>query len=47
MDIMDLEEIEEIEDLVFWNLSFGISIEDTLKDINKLELLSLFNIFMN
>lgn len=35
-------DFEEIEDLVFWNLSFGIKIKDTLKQINKLELLQLF-----
>jgi len=34
--------IGEIEDLIGWNLSYGISIKETLKDINRLDLLSLF-----
>lgn len=43
MDIIeDIEEIEEIEDLVYWNLSFGISIKETLTDINRLYLLEYF-----
>jgi len=35
-------DFDDIEDLVYWNLSFGIPIEETLKDINKLDLLELF-----
>lgn len=35
-------DLEEIEDLVSWNLSFNISVEETLKDINRLDLLYLF-----
>lgn len=34
--------LDEIEDLVGWNLSFNISIKQTLTDINKLEYLELF-----
>jgi len=37
-----MEELYEIEDLVGWNLSFGISITETLKGINRLDLLDLF-----
>jgi hypothetical protein len=39
---MDIEEIEEIEDLIFWNLSFNISVKETLTYINKLHLLDYF-----
>lgn len=37
-----MNEFEEIEDLISWNLSFNISVEETLKDINRLDLLYLF-----
>jgi len=33
---------EEIEELVSWNLSFNISVKETLKDINRLDLLDFF-----
>ena len=36
------EDLEEIEDLITWNLSYGICIKDTLKDIDRLDLLELF-----
>tara|TARA_R110001592_G_scaffold85314_1_gene251960 strand:- start:1223 stop:1342 length:120 start_codon:yes stop_codon:yes gene_type:complete len=39
---MNFEDFEEIEDLVGWNLSFGISKYETLKEIGKLDLLTLF-----
>jgi hypothetical protein len=39
---MNIEEFEELEDLIGWNLSFNISIKETLKEINKLEYLYLF-----
>jgi len=43
MDLIDeIEEIEEIEELISWNLSFGISIKETLTDINRLHLLEYF-----
>lgn len=35
-------EIEEIEDMVGWNLSFGISVKDTLKELKRLDLIYLF-----
>tara|TARA_R100000388_G_scaffold16325_1_gene12868 strand:+ start:914 stop:1051 length:138 start_codon:yes stop_codon:yes gene_type:complete len=35
-------DIEEIEDLVSYNLSFGISIKKTLEDIKRLDLLEFF-----
>lgn len=37
-------DFEEIEELVAWNLSFNIPIEETLKEIDKLEYLFLFDI---
>ena len=37
--IMDLL---EIEDLVCWNLSFDVSVEDTLLAINRMDLFNLF-----
>ena len=37
---------EEIEELIIWNLSFNISVKETLKDIGRLDLLEYFlNIF--
>tara|TARA_Y100001963_G_C6703418_1_gene410659 strand:+ start:517 stop:636 length:120 start_codon:yes stop_codon:yes gene_type:complete len=39
---MNFEEIDEIEDLVCWNLSFGISVLETLTDIDRLDLIDLF-----
>jgi hypothetical protein len=39
---MDIEEFEVIEELVAWNLSFNIPIEETLKQVDKLEYLFLF-----
>ncbi len=35
-------DIEEIEDLIAWNSSFGISVEETLKEIDRLDLLELY-----
>jgi len=37
-----MDNIEEIEDLVGWNLSFGIPIIDTLKEIKREDLYELF-----
>tara|TARA_R110000824_G_scaffold319515_1_gene506555 strand:+ start:93 stop:218 length:126 start_codon:yes stop_codon:yes gene_type:complete len=37
-----LEELNEIYDLINWNLSFDISIEETLKDIDRLDLLNYY-----
>ena len=35
--------LDEIEDLVFWNLSFGVTIKETLTDIERMDLLDSFN----
>jgi|TARA_A100000171_G_C2033608_1_gene97020 hypothetical protein len=35
-------DLEEIEDLIFYNLSFNVSVEKTLKDIDRMDLLELF-----
>ena len=40
--MQNIEELEEIEDLVYWNLSFGISIKETLIQINKLDMIEFF-----
>jgi hypothetical protein len=37
-----MDDFDEIEDLVGWNLSFNISIKETLQSINRLDLLDLF-----
>tara|TARA_R110000744_G_scaffold275827_1_gene388617 strand:+ start:607 stop:750 length:144 start_codon:yes stop_codon:yes gene_type:complete len=37
-----IEQLDEIEDLIGWNLSFNISIEDTLNGINRLDLLEYY-----
>jgi hypothetical protein len=37
-----LETLDEIEELIYWNLSFNISINDTLKMIDRLDLLNYF-----
>ena len=36
-------DLEEIEDLVFWNLSFGVKVEETLKELDKMELKKYFD----
>ncbi len=36
------ELMEEIFDLVMWNLSFGISVKETLDSINRPDLLECF-----
>jgi hypothetical protein len=38
----EIEEIEEIVELIYWNLSFGISIKETLIDIDRLYMLEYF-----
>jgi len=40
--MLSSEERDEIEDLIGWNLSFGITIEETLEDIDMMEYLNLF-----
>lgn len=35
-------ELDEIEDLVRWNLSFNIPVDETLEDIDRLDLLDMF-----
>jgi len=40
--MLTTEEMDEIEELIAWNLSFGITIKDTLEMINRLEYLDLF-----
>lgn len=42
MDSIEL--LDEIEDLVYWNLSFGIPIKESLKEIKRLDLLTYFSI---
>jgi len=37
-----LETLDEIEELIYWNLSFNISINDTLIMIDRLDLLNYF-----
>lgn len=37
-----IEILDEIEDLIYWNLSFGIPIKNSLKEINRLDLLEYF-----
>ena len=34
--------LNEIEDLVSWNLSFGIPVKETLTEIKRLDLLNYF-----
>ena len=41
-DEIEDELMEEIFDLVMWNLSFGISIKDTLDSVNRPDLLECF-----
>lgn len=40
-----MDNLEEIEELIGWNLSFGINIKETLKAIERLDLLEFFNTF--
>ncbi len=38
-----VEILDEIEELIGWNLSFGITTHETLKEINRLDLLTYFS----
>tara|TARA_R110002126_G_scaffold274975_1_gene420322 strand:+ start:90 stop:215 length:126 start_codon:yes stop_codon:yes gene_type:complete len=38
----NIEILDEIEDLIAWNLSFNICLEDTLKEIKRTDLLDYF-----
>tara|TARA_R110001632_G_scaffold211720_1_gene337295 strand:+ start:135 stop:269 length:135 start_codon:yes stop_codon:yes gene_type:complete len=40
---MDIQELDEIEDYVYWNLSFGIPIIESLKEIKQEHLIELFS----
>ena len=40
----NIEILDEIEDLIAWNLSFNISLEDTLKEIKRTDLLDYFTV---
>tara|TARA_R110001632_G_scaffold92849_5_gene198117 strand:+ start:34 stop:177 length:144 start_codon:yes stop_codon:yes gene_type:complete len=40
MDYM--ENIEEIEEIIQWNLSYGISIVKTLNDLGRIDLIDYF-----
>jgi len=40
--MLTTEEMDEIEDLIGWNLSFGMTIEETLEDIDMMEYIELF-----
>lgn len=37
-----ISQLEEIEDLIAFNLSYNVSLKDTLTEINKLDLLEYF-----
>lgn len=36
-------DIEEIEDLIGWNLSYNISVAETLADIGRMDLIDFFD----
>tara|TARA_B110000967_G_C18823671_1_gene530149 strand:- start:89 stop:214 length:126 start_codon:yes stop_codon:yes gene_type:complete len=38
----NIEILDEIEDLIGWNLSYDISVKETLTEINRLDLLDYF-----
>ena len=37
-----IEVLDEIEELIAWNLSFNINLEDTLNEIKRIDLLNYF-----
>ena len=39
-----IEKLDEIEDLIGWNLSYDITIEQTLIEIDRLDLLDYFSV---
>ena len=39
-----IEKLDEIEDLIGWNLSYDITIEETLTEIDRLDLLQYFSV---
>ena len=40
-----IEYLEEVEELIDWNLSFGIPIKETLESLKRVDLVDLFNNF--
>ena len=40
-----IEYLEEVEELIGWNLSFGIPIKQTLESLKRVDLVDLFNNF--
>jgi hypothetical protein len=38
--------ISQIEDIICWNLSFGVSIEDTLLSLDRMDLINYFENFI-
>ena len=43
----EVEILDDIEELISWNLSFNVSVKDTLEGINRLDLLDYFSIFFS
>ena len=40
----NIEILDEIEDLIGWNLSYDISVKETLTEIKRLDLLDYFTV---
>ena len=41
----NIEILDDIEEMISWNLSFNVSVKDTLEGINRLDLLDYFSLF--
>ena len=41
-----IESLDEIEELISWNLSYGINMIDTLKQIKREDLEDYFNLIL-
>tara|TARA_R110002153_G_scaffold23570_2_gene76209 strand:+ start:102 stop:308 length:207 start_codon:yes stop_codon:yes gene_type:complete len=40
---IEVEFLDEMEELIVWNLSFGVSMRETLREIKRLDLMDFFS----
>tara|TARA_R110002167_G_scaffold170407_1_gene368315 strand:- start:9 stop:149 length:141 start_codon:yes stop_codon:yes gene_type:complete len=43
----NIEILDDIEELIAWNLSYDITLKESLTEINRLDLLDYFSIFFS
>jgi len=42
-ELKEVEFLDEMEELIVWNLSFGVSMRETLREIKRLDLMDFFS----